>query len=90
MNKCQGLQHVIPHSPHIFHDLYTTSLIILIGFSSHIYTNLYLRLNLETVIKKHGMAQDKVLQEVTVQSQADKSEQVLNWRGHAVRWKDLV
>ncbi len=40
--------------------------------------------------KKHQMAQDKVLQEVTVQSQADKSEYVLNWRGHAVRWKDLV
>ena len=79
---------MIPHSPHIFHDLYTTSLIILIGFSSDIYTNLYLRLNLEIVIKKHGMAEDKVLQEVTVQSQADKSEQVLNWRGRAVRWKD--
>ena len=65
---------MIPLSPHIFHDRYTTSLIILIVFSSHIYTNLYLRLNLETVIKKHGMAEDKVLQEVTVQSQADKSE----------------
>ena len=88
MNKCQGLQHVIPHSPHIFHDLYTSSFIILIGLSSHIYTNLYIRLNLETVIKKHGMAQEKALQEVSVQSQADKSEHVLNWRGHAVRWID--
>ncbi len=75
---------MIPHSPHIFHDLYTTSLMILIGFSSHIYTNLYLRLNLETV----RIAKDKVLQEVTVQSQADKSEQVLKWKGHAVRWKN--